>query len=245
MIAQSDMIKAQLHIHIKGDPVDAIPYGWRELVDHAKNLNYRALAITCHKRIVFHPKAKRYAARHGILLIKGVEIEIGKKHVVILNPTPEAEEIQSFENLKKYKSANPQSFIVAPHPFFPSPLALKNDAEKYIDLFDAIEHSYFYTRTVNHNKKAHRLAQKHNKPLIGTSDCHVLKYIDTAYSYIDTGQHSNTKLRPTEPLTEQILFNAIRNNRTKIHTKPLSHFKAAKILFTMLTQKLRKKINMV
>jgi len=238
MIARQNMIKAQLHIHTKGDPVDAIPYGWRELIDNAKSLNYQALAITCHKHIVFDPEALSYATNNGILLIKGVEIEINKEHIVILNPASEAEKICSFEDLRKYKNQNPESLIIAPHPFFPSKLALRTNTEKYINLIDAIEYNYFYTRTINYNKKAHRLAQKHNKPMIGTSDCHILEYIDTTYSYIDT---DDTELH----LTEQVLFDAIRNNRIRIQTKPLSHFRAIKILLTMLARKLRKKTNMV
>ena len=235
------MLKAQLHIHIKGDPSDNIRHTWRELIDHAKKLDFNVLAITCHKRIIFPAKAISYAKKRNILLIKGIEIEIGKsgQHVLILNPHISAEKIRTFADLAKYKTAHLESMIIAPHPYFPTRRTLKNNLEKHIDLFDAIEYNYFVTKSKNYNKKAIQIAKKYKKPLIGTSDCHVLKYLNTTYSLIDCPTEKNSLPN------QQAILNAIRKNAITIKTNPLSHFTATKILLILLWQELSKKIFVV
>lgn len=236
------MIKAQLHIHIKDDPVDNIPYDWKKLIDRAKDLKYDVLAITCHKKIIFPSKAKKYAQKKGILLIKGIEIEIDKKHIIILNADKSAEKIRTFEDLKKYKNHFTKSFILAPHPYFPTNKTLKKDLEQHIELFDGIEYSYFHTRFRNYNKKAEEIAEKYNKPLIGTSDCHVLKYIDVTYSIIDYPHHNQ------KPIKVQTFLDTLRKNKIKIVSKPLSATQAAKIFATIAlnkSQKLSKKLFMI
>jgi predicted metal-dependent phosphoesterase TrpH len=229
------MIKVQLHIHIKGDPIDRIPYNWKTLIDHAHEKNFRVLSFTCHKHIVFPLKAKKYAQSLGILLIKGIEIEIRKKHVIILNPTKQAEHIRTFKDLKKYKAAHPQILIMAPHPFHPGPVSLKKNLEKHIDLFDALEFSFYYTGLKNPNLKTQALAKKQGLPLIGTSDCHILKYFNHTYTTIET----------TEPLTTKNLIKAIKENKVQIHTTSLSNIEATKIVLTLLIRKLRKLLPVV
>jgi predicted metal-dependent phosphoesterase TrpH len=223
------MIKAQLHIHIQGDPVDKIKYTWRDLIDRAKKLDYRILAITCHKKIIFPPKALSYAKKHGILLIKGIEIEISKKHIIILNAHKDSEKIQTFHDLKKYKQNHKESLIVAAHPYFPTKKTLKKSLEKHIDLFDAIEYTFFYTKTKNYNKKAEEIAKKYNKPLIGVSDCHILKHLDSTYTLLDCGKDNSTP-------TIKTVFNAILQKKSEIVTTPLSHHKATGILLSMFFQ---------
>lgn len=218
------IVKASLHTHIKGDPVDNIKHNWKELIDHAKTKGFNALAITCHKKIIFPQEANLYAQKNGILLIKGAEIHIGKQHVLILNADKSAEEISSFEDLNAYKENHPESLIIAPHPYFPTNECLKSNLGKYIDLFDAVEFSYFFTKIKNYNKKAVETANRFGKPLIGTSDCHILKYLGLTYSLIDIGENT---------LTEKSLFSYIKEHKIEIVAKPLSAFKALSILLEM------------
>lgn len=218
------IVKASLHVHIKGDPVDNIKHDWKELIDHAKAKGFNALAVTCHKKIIFPAEAFLYAQKNGILLIKGAEISIGKQHVLILNTDKSAEEISSFEDLKKYKEGHSESLIIAPHPYFPTRECLKSNLEKYIDLFDAVEFSYFFIKRKNYNKKAVEIAEKFNKPLIGTSDCHLLRHLDLTYSLIDIGKN---------PPTCKSLFSGIKKRKIKIKTKPLNAFLALSILLEM------------
>lgn len=219
-------IKSALHVHVKGDPVDSIPYDFKELIDHAHKLNFKAIAITCHNSIFPIAKVKKYASKKGILVISGTEIAIQKAHIIIFNPSKEALKMRSFEDLKKYKQTNKKSFILAPHPYFPALNCLHKNLEKHIDLFDAIEFNYFYTKTINFNKKALQVAKKHNKPIIGTSDCHTLQTLDSTYTEVD--------IPDNQPLNESNFFKAIKSNRIQVITQPLSLMKCVSILLEML-----------
>ena len=62
--------------------------------------------------------------------------------------------------------------VIAPHPFFPAPKCLNGKLRENLDLFDAIEHSHFYTRTFDFNRRRSTTRGKMDIPLVGTSDCH-------------------------------------------------------------------------
>lgn len=219
-------IKTALHVHVKGDPIDKIPYDFKELIDHASNLGFQAIAITCHKHIFPISKAKKYGQKKGILIIPGAEVEIENKHVIILNPSKEVLKIKTFSQLRKYKSFHKKSFIIAPHPYYPMTNCLHKKLEKNIDLFDAIEFNYFYTNLIDFNKKALKIAKTYNKPVVGTSDCHTLKVLDSTFSEIEIPDSSK--------LTEKLLFDTIKSNRINVITQPLSVLKCASILIEML-----------
>lgn len=228
------MLKAQLHIHIKGDFIDNIKHTWKELIDKASELHFDVLALTCHDKIFFPLQAKKYAKTKKILLIKGVEIRIDKQHILILNAHKDSEKIKTFNDLKNYKDSHKESLIIAPHPYFPSNKALKNNLEKYIDLFDAIEFNYFYTKQKNYNKKAEETAKKHSKPLVGTSDCHILKYLDTTYTEIEIEKPEN------KAPNLQTVFSAIRSNKITLKSHHLTNLECAKILGTMCIREITK-----
>lgn len=228
------MLKTQLHIHVKGDFIDNIKHTWKDLIDHASKLNFNVLAITCHKKIFFPLQAKKYAKTKKILLIKGVEISLNKQHIIILNVHKDAEKIKTFEDLKSYKNTHKESLIIAPHPYFPSNRTLKNNLEKHIDLFDAIEFNYFYTKQKDYNKKAAEIAKKYAKPLLGTSDCHILKYLDRTYTELDIENPPNTIPNL------QAVFSAIRSNKITIKSHHLTNLDCIKILGTMLIRKTTK-----
>ena len=224
-------MKVQLHIHVKGDPVDNVPYDWEDLIDRAHTLQYKVLAVTCHKLLIFSENAYKYAKSKNILLIPGIEIEIKKKHVIIINAHKDTEKIATIDQLAEYKENHPESFIMAPHPFFPGSVAMGNKfLTKNINLFDAIEYSYYVVPFLNFNKKAKALAQKHNLPLIATSDCHVLKYFDQAFTSLKI---SNKK----HPTTEEVI-STLKEQKFTIKSRPLTYFQAAAIVLETLFQNL-------
>jgi predicted metal-dependent phosphoesterase TrpH len=224
-------MKAQFHIHIKGDPVHDLPYDWEDLVDHAHSLQYKILSVTCHNKLLFNKTAQKYAEKKDILLIPGIEIEIGHKHVLIINAHKDAEKIIKIEDLANYRENHPESFIVAPHPFFPGKVAMgKKFLTKNLHLFDAIEYSYYVVPLLNFNKKAIRLAEKHDLPLIATSDCHVLKYLDQGYT--------NLKLpRKSKPTTEAVL-QALKQKNFTIKSRPIGYHTAARIILETIFRNL-------
>lgn len=184
------IIKTNLHLHTADDPKDKISYSAYEAINKAKEKGFGALAITCHKKVVFKKEYAAYAKQKGILLISGLETEIEKKHIVILGCGQDAEKIKTFQELKNYKEKNPQIFILAPHPFVPDlkRVSLGRKLEQNIELFDAIELTIFSNKIFNFNKKAAKVAKKYNKPLIATSDAHQLKDLDRGYALVNANE---------------------------------------------------------
>jgi predicted metal-dependent phosphoesterase TrpH len=77
-------------------------------------------------------------------------------------------------------------------------------------MFDAIEFSHFYTRTVDFNRRAVEYARRMQIPLVGTSDCHRLWQLGTTYTLLEA-----------EEKTIPAVFAAIRAGRTRVVTAPL------------------------
>lgn len=223
------MLKCQLHTHCHGDPVDNIKHTAKELIDEAARLKYDVLCITCHRKLFFNKKLQKYAQKKSILLIPGIEFEINKKHILGINIDKEITEVDSYQRLAEYKKSHPDSLIIAPHPFFPTNYCLKNDLINNIRLFDAIEISWAYTKTKNYNQKAIDLAKRWGKPLITSSDCHILKYLNIGYTMIKSQKNTLS------------LIEAIRSNKIQIISKPTSYFKIARFMVQMNWQNLRKR----
>lgn len=170
------------------------------------------MGLTCHRDFVFKEEFGRYAKSKGILLIPGVELSIKRlKHVVVLNCKKDIENVYNFADLRLYKRRNPKIFVLAPHPFFPSHVSLRNDFYKNVDLFDAIEFSWFWTKKMDFNKEAESAALFYKKPYIATSDTHSLKYIDKAYAIIEAKENSI-----------EAVLGAIKSGSFKNYSSPLS-----------------------
>ncbi len=221
-------LKTNLHFHTADDPQDFVLYSTEEGIDYAASLGFDALAITCHQRAAWAPAYAAYAAGRGILLIPGIEINIrttdtraitsarGRhpaargghrharrgRHLIILNCTPEAERVRTFSDLRAYRAAHPECLVLAPHPFSYGNFSLKRFLERHIDLIDAVEHTWFYSRRFDRNKKAAAIATKYHLPLIVTSDAHTFRNMDTDYALIDAKEK-----------TIPALFEAIKKNK--------------------------------
>ena len=198
----SMILKTNLHFHTANDE-KAVRYDIYQGIDYAKERGFDVLAYTSHKKFGFRQEYADYAAKKGILLIPGIEAEIKRKHVVILNCNKGAEELKTFKEFADYKKKNPQIFILAPHPFVFSLKSLYSKLLKNIDLFDAIELTVFSNKIFNFNKKAREVAEKYQKPLIASSDTHFLKDLNRGYAWL----MPKKKLRKASlpPLKKEIL----------------------------------------
>ncbi len=189
-------MKASLHIHTKEDFLDGgfVKYSIIDLIDIAHFLNFDVLALTGHFKYVYREEFGAYAQEKGMILIPGIELMLGKwfeKHVIILNCGKDAERLKDFEDIRAYKRDNPHVFVIAPHPnlgIFES-IGTKN-LLKYIDLFDAIEHSWFYSPLFNRNRKLEEIALKYGKPMLATADLHTLDYLDSDYVIVDAEERN-------------------------------------------------------
>lgn len=231
------MLKADLHIHTKEDPYDTINYSAKELIDLAIKKNYDIIAITLHNKLFWDNDLYSYANKRGLLLIPGAEIEINKKHVLIYpkNINFDIKKIRTFSDLKKYKKEF--GLIIAPHPFFKTKQCLGKYLIKYIELFDAIEYSHFYTKLFNLNKKAVKIAKKYKKPLIGNSDSHFKFQFEITYTLIDAKKNKKA-------INRNDIYKLIKEDKVIVKTKPLNLLLFIKIILSHLfSRKLFKQQN--
>lgn len=177
-------LKADFHIHTGEDPLDNhISHSATELIDKASEQGFDALAITNHDCMTFDDALKDYASELGILLISGIEIRIDGKDVILLNFTSsEVEKISTFENLKEIKSET--NLVIAPHPFFPTSIALNSLFHENIGVFDAVEVTSVYFRFIDFNRTAKKAAKRFDLPLVGSSDTHLLRQLGSTYSLL-------------------------------------------------------------
>jgi len=230
------MLKVELHTHIDIDPVDKpmIKYSAKQLVDLAIGKKFDVLAITCHNLVYQNDRLKEYAMDKGLLLIYGIERDIEGRHVLIYGiMQEEADGIKTFSDLKRLKEEKAKIkeniFVIAPHPFYWGGTCLGDRIIKHLDLFDAWEFANFHTKIYNKpNQKVLRFAKQHNKPVVGNSDLHHVYYFNRTYSLIDTDKN------------EKAVFEAIRNNKVKIVSKPMSLFEFVGIFFWAIYSKGRK-----
>lgn len=205
--------KASLHLHTKEDSEDGsiIKYSIYDLIDEAARLNFKILALTGHKTFLFKSEYGKYAQEKGILLIPGIEAEIKSRHCLILNCDQSTEKIKSIDDLIAYKRSHPECFVIAPHPNYKSKSLGLGLLEKNPEVFDAIEHSWFYSRKANPNIATANLAKKIKKPLIATADLHRLEYLDSNYAVVDC-----------DNLDVSSVFEAIRQGRFENVSQPQS-----------------------
>jgi len=208
------MLKLELHSHTSDDPHDRIPHTTRELIDHAAILGYGGLAITLHDRQLDVTPHLEYARERGIVLLRGIERTIERRHVLLINFPEEAEQVTSVGELTSLK-ARTNGLVVAPHPFYPLPTALGPVLGRFAPLVDALEWNAMYTRLIDFNQAALRWAREHGKPLVGNTDLHVLSQMGTTWSEVDA-----------EPDADAIC-EAIRAGRVTLRTEPLGLPRAA------------------
>lgn len=200
----SNYLKSSLHSHAIEHPI--IKYKPEDLIDVAKKQGYDVISVTDHEQVTYTSDLKRRAEDDGILLIPGTEALIGdnnnKKEVLILNITeyPAKEHTSSFENLanwlERYQDRDKLS-VGAPHSFYGSSQCLGEDLEKNIELFDFIEYCFFRSPLLRDhpNQKAMKIAEKYNKPILGTGDVHKLWELWTTYSLIESEKKAESVIK--------------------------------------------------
>lgn len=207
-------LKADLHLHTR-EGEGFIAYDARGLIDRAAREGFQVLSITNHDTLTFSEQLAAYARERGVLLIPGVEATIEGRHVLLYNIDVPPDRIRTFADLRRLKS--PDWLVVAPHPFFPGPTCLWSRLLEEIDLFDAVEFCHFYTRGINFNRRAVRLAREVGLPLLGTSDCHSVRQFGTTYSLI-RGE-----------MTVPSVLAAIRKGEVEVVSRPLILQECARI----------------
>ena len=214
-IDTGEWIKIDLHIHTLDDPKDAVDYSAHQLLERARALGFRVLAITLHDAVFDRPEVFADAAAMGILLIPAAEMRLHGADVIVLNVAAgEMAELKSFDDLRQLRARRGSSiFTIAPHPFYRFGGSIGSRLLQEIDCFDAIEFCHFHMGLFNPNRRAKRVALRFGKPLIATSDAHRLHAFGRHYTSI-----------PALPkLTTENVFAALRSGPLRL-TSPACSF---------------------
>ena len=204
-------LKADFHIHAKGDPRDkAIRHTPFDIIDRAKDKGFDVISITCHNKVYFTEEIRKYAESKGMLFIPGVELDIHNRHVIILNPPSfDISGIKDFSDLKRFKEDS-NALIIAPHPFFPGSSCLNSKFFQHKELFDAVEVNGVYLKWFNYNRNIKKLLKDGEFPIVGGSDTHFLNQLGWTYTLIEADKNINSVL------------DAIRAKRVEVVSEPLS-----------------------
>ncbi len=210
------ILKADFHIHTSEDRKDVIRYSAIELIDMAKDRGFSCLAITNHDLCTWNEYLRDYAKERGICLLPGMEATVEGRHVLLINFDFSDISISSFRDLHRLEREN--ALIIAPHPFYPSLVALRGKFVRHIKLFDAAEWSHFFCRSINFNLKMEKMARQAGLPLVGTSDAHQRGQFDTTYSLVEADE--------AEP---EAIIQAVKKGRVDVVTRPLPFWQLLEI----------------
>src|SRR6266511_3373018 len=210
-----EWIKIDLHIHTLDDPKDAVDYSAHQLLERARTLGFRVLAITLHDAVFGRQEVFADAAAMGILLIPAAEMRLHGADVIVLNVSAEEmADLTSFDDLRRLRARRGDSiFTIAPHPFYMFGGSIGSRLLREIDCFDAIEFCHFHVGLFNPNRRAKRVASRFGKPLIATSDAHRLHAF---------GRHFTSIPAPPE-LTVEGVLTSLRASRLNL-TSPSCSF---------------------
>src|SRR5436190_22161916 len=140
MRSDEDWIKLDLHIHTLDDPKDALDCSAHELLERARALGFRVLAITLHDAVFDRAEVFADAASMGILLIPAAEMRLEGADVILLNVTAEeAASLRTFDVLAASRARRgPSLFTIAPHPFYVLGGSIGERLVARIDCLDSI-----------------------------------------------------------------------------------------------------------
>lgn len=205
---RKELLKIDLHTHTADDPQELIEHTSCQLLDKAYHLGFDAISITNHNGISFDDYLRDYARERGIVLIPGVEKTIQGKHVLIVNAHDDILNARTFDDIRRLRT--PFNMVAAPHPYYPDFASLMWLVRKNIDVFDAIEYSWFYHNRINFNAFAVRIAAKYGLPLLCTSDCHHLEKFGAAYSLVDAEKDPDSILEAVKAGRVEVVANPLR-----------------------------------
>src|SRR6266576_1554098 len=211
---EEDWIKIDLHIHTLDDPKDAVDFSAHQLLERARSLGFRVLAITLHDAVFERKEVYADAAAMGILLIPAAEARLQGADVIVLNVTAEEiADLKDFDDLRWLRTRRGNSiFTIAAHPFYVFGGSIGSRLLAEIDCFDAIEFCHFHIGLFNPNRRAQKMAVRFGKPLIATSDAHRLHAF---------GRHYTSMPMPPA-LTVENVFAGLRSGPLRLTSPPSS-----------------------
>jgi predicted metal-dependent phosphoesterase TrpH len=221
-------LKTDFHLHSAEDPLDRVRHTGKDLISKAADEGFDVISITNHHQMTFNQDLFFHAQKKGILLIPGVELTIKRRHVLVLNPPPH-KKCSDFPSLAKLR--RPETLIIAPHPYYPGRYSLNGYLLEHIELFDALEYCHFYSPMINFNLRAVEVSRSFGLPIIGNSDAHFFSQLGSTYSLVYAEKNLES------------VFDAIRQNKLEIISRPLKHREMGSIANRFLRMKIQAKIS--
>lgn len=197
-------LKCCFHAHTQ----ERNPYTPLDLLYVARKQGYDVLAVTEHDQVYFTDEMRKVADDIGITLLPGIETSIGpeKSHVIIVNTQRYPDTVKDISDLRYWLENDVdrrQLLVVAPHPYYLVKSCLGDRLIDNIDLFDAVEFSYFRSPVWGDipNRRAIDVAQRFDKPVLGVSDVHRLWHLETTYTMLRSDR------------TPESVINAVKSSR--------------------------------
>lgn len=228
------MLKVDLHNHSNYIQKRETTFSPKELIDKAAKKGVDVLSFSEHYRmkdtkfedyrkdpLQTYRDFKDYATKKGILLLPAVEVLYKEGEVLLINFN---DNIKKYPKITDIKELPKDVLVVAPHPYFKRDICLGKHLVEHIELFDAIEYSYFYIKFLNLNHKAVKVAEAYQKPMLGSSDCHNLDYFDYTYSFVDAKKNAKD------------IVNAIKKGKVIVVSKPLPVWLLVKAVFSVFSR---------
>ncbi|MDQ6766149.1 MAG: PHP domain-containing protein [Verrucomicrobiota bacterium] len=210
-----EWVKTDLHIHTLDDQKDALDYTAHQLLERAKALGFRVLAITLHDSVFDRQEVFADAASMGILLIPAAEVRLGGADIILLNVrSHEVSPLKTFDDVRRLRATRGESiYTFAPHPFYLLGGSIGGARlEANIDCFDAIEVCHFHIGWFDRNRPAREVAARCRKQLLATSDAHQLRAFGSHYTSIPASAATST----------ENVFDALRAGRARLTSPPCS-----------------------
>src|SRR6476620_6035513 len=109
---EEEWIKIDLHIHTLDDPKDAVDFSAHQLLERARSLGFRVLAITLHDAVFDRPEVFTDAVAMGILLIPAAEVRLCGADVIVLNVSAkEVAGLKNFHDLRQLRARRGDSIF--------------------------------------------------------------------------------------------------------------------------------------
>jgi predicted metal-dependent phosphoesterase TrpH len=205
-------LKCDFHTHSAEDPRDAIDHTARDLFAKAAATGFDAIFLTLHERVHLPKELQKEAETAGLITAPSCELSIEGKDVLAINcPHHWPERIKTFDHLREERKTNPQTLIIAPHPYHILGGSMGGKTlQQFIDCFDAIEICHLFTPWINPNRKAQATAKRYATALVATSDAHSL-----------AGFGKNHTLVATKTRSLDGIIEAVRRKHTRPKAPPM------------------------
>lgn len=189
-----------LHVHscYSKDCKSPVP----SIVAHAIASGLDGIAICDHDTTKGSQEAQRLVKEKGydLLVIPGIEVTTTQGHLLLLGTNEEIPKNSEPEEVIRLARER-DCLVIAPHPYKGFPKSLGDVSGLDVDAVETLNSRYILGRF---NKKAEKMAEELDLPMVGNSDAHFVDMVGRAYTEIDSDSSVDE------------VFKAILSGRTRV-----------------------------